>query len=46
MKLNSWLQTPQSSDIDNAWRLQGKLLLIVGEMDHNVPPESTMRFEK
>jgi dipeptidyl aminopeptidase/acylaminoacyl peptidase len=34
----------QSSNIDNAWRLQGKLLLIVGEMDHNVPPESTLRF--
>jgi dienelactone hydrolase len=38
---------PQYSDcsnIDNAHRLQGKLLLIVGEMDTNVPPESTMRF--
>jgi dipeptidyl aminopeptidase/acylaminoacyl peptidase len=34
----------QNSNIDNAWRLKGKLLLIVGEMDHNVPPESTMRF--
>lgn len=34
----------KSSNIDNAWRLKGKLLLIVGEMDHNVPPESTMRF--
>jgi dipeptidyl aminopeptidase/acylaminoacyl peptidase len=34
----------QSSNIDNAYRLKGKLLLIVGEMDHNVPPESTMRF--
>jgi dipeptidyl aminopeptidase/acylaminoacyl peptidase len=34
----------QSSNIDNAWRLKGKLLLIVGEMDHNVPPESTLRF--
>jgi dienelactone hydrolase len=34
----------RSSNIDNAWRLKGKLLLIVGEMDHNVPPESTMRF--
>ena len=33
-----------SSNIDNAHRLQGKLLLIVGEMDTNVPPESTMRF--
>jgi dipeptidyl aminopeptidase/acylaminoacyl peptidase len=34
----------QNSNIDNAYRLKGKLLLIVGEMDHNVPPESTMRF--
>ncbi len=33
-----------SSNIDNAQRLQGKLLLIVGEMDTNVPPESTMRL--
>jgi len=24
--------------------LQGKLMLVVGEMDDNVPPESTMRF--
>lgn len=34
----------ESSNIDNAWRLKGKLLLIVGEMDTNVPPESTFRF--
>ena len=34
----------QSSNIDNAAKLRGKLLLIVGEMDSNVPPESTMRF--
>jgi dipeptidyl aminopeptidase/acylaminoacyl peptidase/uncharacterized protein (DUF885 family) len=33
-----------SSNIDNAHRLQGKLLLIVGELDTNVPPESTMRL--
>ncbi len=33
-----------SSNIDNAHRLGGKLLLIVGEMDTNVPPESTLRF--
>jgi dipeptidyl aminopeptidase/acylaminoacyl peptidase/uncharacterized protein (DUF885 family) len=33
----------ESSNVDNAKRLQGKLLLIVGEMDTNVPPESTMR---
>ena len=38
---------PQYSDcsnIDNAWRLKGKLFLIVGEMDSNVPPESTLRL--
>jgi dipeptidyl aminopeptidase/acylaminoacyl peptidase len=34
----------ECSNIDNAHRLEGKLLLIVGEMDDNVPPESTMRF--
>jgi enterochelin esterase-like enzyme len=34
----------ESSNIDNAHLLQGKLLLIVGEMDRNVPPESTMRL--
>jgi dipeptidyl aminopeptidase/acylaminoacyl peptidase len=34
----------QNSNIDNAGKLGGKLFLIVGEMDDNVPPESTMRF--
>ncbi|MBP8910210.1 MAG: prolyl oligopeptidase family serine peptidase [Phycisphaerae bacterium] len=34
----------ECSNIDNAGRLKGKLFLIVGEMDNNVPPESTMRF--
>jgi dipeptidyl aminopeptidase/acylaminoacyl peptidase len=34
----------ESSNIDNAHRLRGKLLLIVGEMDSNVPPESTYRL--
>jgi dipeptidyl aminopeptidase/acylaminoacyl peptidase/uncharacterized protein (DUF885 family) len=34
----------ESSNIDNAHRLAGKLLLIVGEVDTNVPPESTMRL--
>lgn len=34
----------QNSNIDNAAKLRGKLFLIVGEMDDNVPPESTMRF--
>ncbi|HPY50709.1 MAG TPA: S9 family peptidase, partial [Sedimentisphaerales bacterium] len=37
-------QYAECSNIDNAHRLQGKLMLIVGEMDDNVPPESTMRF--
>ena len=32
-----------SSNVDNAWRLQGKLLLSVGEMDTNVDPASTMQ---
>lgn len=32
------------SNIDNAHRLRGKLFLIVGELDNNVPPESTMRL--
>ena len=32
------------SNIENAHRLEGKLLLIVGEMDTNVPPEATLRF--
>ena len=32
-----------SSNVDNAWRLQGKLLLIVGEMDTNVDPSTTMQ---
>lgn len=31
------------SNITNAPKLQGKLLLIVGELDTNVPPESTYR---
>jgi dipeptidyl aminopeptidase/acylaminoacyl peptidase len=34
----------ECSNIDNAHRLQGNLMLIVGEMDTNVPPESTMRM--
>jgi dipeptidyl aminopeptidase/acylaminoacyl peptidase len=32
------------SNIDNAANLTGKLMLIVGEMDTNVPPESTFRL--
>lgn len=37
-------QYAANSNIDNAWQLGSKLLLIVGEEDTNVPPESTMRF--
>lgn len=31
----------ESSNVDNAWRLQGKLMLVVGEMDKNVDPATT-----
>ena len=34
----------QSSNVDNAWRLKGSLLLINGELDNNVDPTSTMQF--
>ena len=40
----SWPLGPHyaaSSNVDNAHRLQGDLLLIVGEMDTNVDPAST-----
>lgn len=37
-------QYAESSNIDNAARLRGKLMLIVGEMDTNVPTESTFRL--
>jgi dipeptidyl aminopeptidase/acylaminoacyl peptidase len=37
-------QYAESSNIENAARLCGKLMLIVGEMDTNVPPESTFRL--
>lgn len=30
-----------SSNVENAWRLKGKLLLINGELDNNVDPAST-----
>src|SRR5262249_44840518 len=33
----------QSSNVDNAWRLQGKLMLVVGELDTNVDPSSTFQ---
>jgi dipeptidyl aminopeptidase/acylaminoacyl peptidase len=32
-----------ASNVDNAYRLRGKLLLVLGEMDHNVDPSSTMQ---
>jgi len=32
-----------SSNVDNASRLQGQVLLVVGEMDTNVDPSSTMQ---
>jgi len=41
-----WPIGPQysaSSNVDNAYRLQGELLLVVGEMDTNVDPSSTMQ---
>jgi len=37
-------QYAECSNIDNAGKLQGALFLIVGELDTNVPPESTFRF--
>jgi dipeptidyl-peptidase-4 len=33
----------ECSNVENAHLLEGKLLLIVGEVDTNVPPESTLR---
>ena len=41
-----WPLGPQyaaSSNVDNAYRLQGKALIIVGEMDTNVDPASSMQ---
>ena len=37
-------QYAASSNIEHAAQLRGKLMLIVGEMDTNVPPESTYRL--
>jgi dipeptidyl aminopeptidase/acylaminoacyl peptidase len=34
----------ECSNIENAAKLTGKLMLIVGELDENVPTESTYRF--
>ena len=36
-------QYAASSNVDNAYRLQGHLLLIAGEMDSNVDPASTLQ---
>ena len=33
-----------SSNVENAWRLKGRLLLINGELDDNVDPASTEQF--
>jgi dipeptidyl aminopeptidase/acylaminoacyl peptidase len=33
----------EQSNVTNAWKLRGNLLLMVGEADNNVPPESTYR---
>lgn len=41
-----WPIGPQyeaSSNVVNAWRLRGKLMLVVGEMDTNVDPSSTFQ---
>jgi dipeptidyl aminopeptidase/acylaminoacyl peptidase len=44
-----WLGWPvddsyaRSSNVDDAHKLKGKLLLMVGELDHNVDPASTMQ---
>ncbi len=35
-----------SSNVDNAYRLKGDLLLIMGEMDTNVDPASTLQVAK
>lgn len=37
-------QYAESSNIENAAKLRGYLMLVVGELDDNVPPESTYRF--
>jgi dienelactone hydrolase len=41
-----WPLGPQyaaSSNVDNAYRLQGKVLIIIGEMDSNVDPSSSLQ---
>jgi dipeptidyl aminopeptidase/acylaminoacyl peptidase len=37
-------QYAECSNIENASKLKGHLMLVAGEMDENVPPESTYRF--
>src|SRR5206468_5467168 len=42
----SWPLGPHyaaSSNVDNAHKLEGKLLLVLGEMDTNVDPASTLQ---
>jgi dienelactone hydrolase len=42
----SWPLGPRyaaSSNVDNAYRLQGKALIIIGEMDSNVDPASSLQ---
>jgi dipeptidyl aminopeptidase/acylaminoacyl peptidase len=36
-------QYPASSNVDNAFRLQGRALIIVGELDTNVDPSSSLQ---
>jgi dipeptidyl aminopeptidase/acylaminoacyl peptidase len=36
-------QYSESSNVDNAYKLQGKLMLVVGELDDNVDPSSTFQ---
>lgn len=36
-------QYSESSNVDNAYRLKGRLLLVVGELDDNVDPSSTLQ---
>lgn len=36
-------QYAECSNVDNAGKLRGNLFLVLGELDKNVPPESTLR---
>lgn len=36
-------QYEESSNVVNAWRLQGRLMLILGELDDNVDPSTTLQ---